>query len=280
MIMDGSPFPPGADTHFLPSADEAALSLSNNAQRGAVSLRAASGTFQPWECIMSSQRKSDRFQQPLVQRCRHFLRRVRRLLLVGISSVQSFLDRLIAGKIGQPRKLALGLECLEARVVPSTTVQFVLKNYEAKETAGVAIIMARLDHPVNQPVSVHYQTSDLTAHAGVDYRAVHGKLTFAPMQVSQSFQCRPSRNVCRKIAGNTLRNSLRQRGPHPREGLSYVSIRSLRSWQRRRPRRCAPGRPGNRRFDPRGRPGAPTGAGSHPGRATAAGCRHWHTGRW
>jgi hypothetical protein len=53
---------------------------------------------------------------------------------------------------------------------------------------GAATIFVTLSDVSDQTVTVNYATSDGTAVAGIDYQATSGTLTFAPGEVSQSFQ--------------------------------------------------------------------------------------------
>jgi hypothetical protein len=136
----------------------------------------------------------------LVGRVSLFFRKVRGLACTGVGSVQAYLDCLFAG-LGLPRLLRHrprvarvvarrrppSLEHLEVRELLSA-VQFTLANYTAKENSPYAVITAKLDTPVNNTVTVHYQTSDGTAQAGTSYQATSGDLSFVPEQLCQAFQ--------------------------------------------------------------------------------------------
>ncbi len=50
---------------------------------------------------------------------------------------------------------------------------------------GTASFTVRLSAASTKPVTVHYATVDGTAHAGVDYAAVSGSLTFAPGETTK-----------------------------------------------------------------------------------------------
>jgi hypothetical protein len=85
------------------------------------------------------------------------------------------------------RPVMLAVEGLEGRWLPSS-VQFTLADYRFDRDAHAAVIMVNTDRPADHPISVAYSTRDGTAHAGLDYRAVHGTLMFAPYTVSASFR--------------------------------------------------------------------------------------------
>jgi len=70
---------------------------------------------------------------------------------------------------------------------PPAAVEFSAVAYTAPATAGSATIAVDLSAASSNTVTVQYQTSDGTAHAGVDYVAANGTLTFQPGQTSQTF---------------------------------------------------------------------------------------------
>ncbi|NJN66639.1 MAG: hypothetical protein HC884_07930 [Chloroflexaceae bacterium] len=75
--------------------------------------------------------------------------------------------------------------------VPATitpTVQFDRERYEVDEMAGTATVTVTLSNASAETVLVDYLTGDDTAMAGSDYTTVSGTLTFAPGEMSQSFE--------------------------------------------------------------------------------------------
>lgn len=66
-------------------------------------------------------------------------------------------------------------------------VMFSDTSYPVMENAGSATITAVLSNPSGAISEVHYQTTDGTAIAGVDYTATSGILTFAPGETSKTF---------------------------------------------------------------------------------------------
>jgi FKBP-type peptidyl-prolyl cis-trans isomerase 2 len=69
------------------------------------------------------------------------------------------------------------------------TVQFSSAAYSKSENGGgVATITVNLSAISGQQVTVNYSTADGTATAGADYTAASGMLTFAPGQLTQTFE--------------------------------------------------------------------------------------------
>jgi len=68
------------------------------------------------------------------------------------------------------------------------TVQFDREMYTVEEMTGTAMITVTLSVTPTAIVSVDYLTADDTAMAGSDYTTVSGTLTFAPGEMSQSFE--------------------------------------------------------------------------------------------
>ena len=62
-----------------------------------------------------------------------------------------------------------------------------LVNANVDESGGVATVLAVLDHPYSQPVSVSFATADGTALLGSDYMATNGILRFASNVTTASF---------------------------------------------------------------------------------------------
>jgi hypothetical protein len=87
----------------------------------------------------------------------------------------------------RPRRLFL--EALEARELLSTadTLQFSTATYRVREAENAATITVTRSGPLDSSVSVHYDTLDGTARAGLDYTATSGDAVFNPGQTSQSF---------------------------------------------------------------------------------------------
>ena len=71
---------------------------------------------------------------------------------------------------------------------PPPTVDFSSATYSEDEDAGTATITVTLSTASGQQITVDYATSDGTATAGDDYTAASGMLTFAPDDVSETFQ--------------------------------------------------------------------------------------------
>jgi Calx-beta domain len=70
----------------------------------------------------------------------------------------------------------------------SGPVQFSAPSYDVLENAGQATItVSRSGGSLGGPVTVDYATSDGTAHAGTDYAATSGRLTFAAGEASRTF---------------------------------------------------------------------------------------------
>jgi murein DD-endopeptidase MepM/ murein hydrolase activator NlpD len=65
-------------------------------------------------------------------------------------------------------------------------IQFNTTGYTVTENGGSARITVTRTSPLGT-VSVHYATSDVTAHAGTDYLAQSGDLTFGPGQLVRTF---------------------------------------------------------------------------------------------
>lgn len=84
-----------------------------------------------------------------------------------------------------PAACPLQVEALEDRCVPTTGVS--INNATIVEgNAGVTYAQVMVDiSGSNQTVKVNYHTIDATALAGSDYRAVTGRLTFAPGEISK-----------------------------------------------------------------------------------------------
>jgi len=70
----------------------------------------------------------------------------------------------------------------------SGAVQFSAPSYDVIENTGQATITVnRSGGSLGGPVTVDYATSDGTAHAGADYQAASGTLTFGPGEASRTF---------------------------------------------------------------------------------------------
>ncbi len=86
-----------------------------------------------------------------------------------------------------PRRLSV--EPLEDRLVPAALLSVhdaaVVEGNEGTRTAEVTVT---LNEPQRKAVSVTYRTADLTAAAGVDYRAASGTLTFARGETSKTIR--------------------------------------------------------------------------------------------
>ena len=92
---------------------------------------------------------------------------------------------------GAPRRPApprpLSVEVLEDRRTPAAMLT--IDNATVLEgNGGVhnALVTVRLTEPHGNNVSVNYRTADGSAHAGSDYTAVSGKLTFAKNETSKT----------------------------------------------------------------------------------------------
>jgi len=77
--------------------------------------------------------------------------------------------------------VALGLLPTPARAdtAPAVTINDVTQTRPSSETSTYAFTIT-LEHPVQVPVTVSWNTSDGTAVAGVDYQAASGSSNFAP----------------------------------------------------------------------------------------------------
>ena len=81
----------------------------------------------------------------------------------------------------------LAVEVLEDRCMP--TAMLVVGEatvVEGNADAHNAIVQVSLTEPHRHSVSVNYNTADGSAHAGTDYNAVFGKLTFARNEMTKS----------------------------------------------------------------------------------------------
>jgi hypothetical protein len=58
---------------------------------------------------------------------------------------------------------------------------------DVNEGAGTVTYTVSLDHPSTTDITVEYTTVDGAAHAGSDYAATHGTLTFGPGELSHAF---------------------------------------------------------------------------------------------
>jgi hypothetical protein len=71
----------------------------------------------------------------------------------------------------------------------SGPVQFGAPSYTVAENGGAATVtVTRSGGSLGGPVTVDYATSDGIAHAGADYTATSGTLTFGPGEASKAFQ--------------------------------------------------------------------------------------------
>lgn len=61
-----------------------------------------------------------------------------------------------------------------------------INTVEVNEAAGEAVFTVTLSQASTLPVTVHFATQDGSAHAGSDFSAVSGTLTFAPGEVSKT----------------------------------------------------------------------------------------------
>jgi hypothetical protein len=68
------------------------------------------------------------------------------------------------------------------------TVEFTATSYSVKETGLNALITVRRSGPPTGTVTVDFATSNGTATATLDYRAVSGTLTFVPGVTSRTFR--------------------------------------------------------------------------------------------
>ena len=93
---------------------------------------------------------------------------------------------------GAPRRRQtnrrLVIEALEQRAVPASLTLSDVSLLEGNNGTHNAVAMVSLSAPKNYAVTVKYNTANGTALAGSDYRAVSGKLTFAPGQTSKSIR--------------------------------------------------------------------------------------------
>jgi hypothetical protein len=69
----------------------------------------------------------------------------------------------------------------------SGPAQFDAGSYSVAENGGPATITVTRSGNLGGPVTVDYATSDGTAHAGTDYSATHGTLTFAAGEMAKTF---------------------------------------------------------------------------------------------
>jgi hypothetical protein len=67
-------------------------------------------------------------------------------------------------------------------------VSFLSANFEVWEYVPQTEITVVLNHAVSYPISVNYTSADGTALAGRDYEATSGVISFAPGQITQTFQ--------------------------------------------------------------------------------------------
>ena len=77
--------------------------------------------------------------------------------------------------------------CLTAIPEGPATVQFSSATYTVSESAGTVTLTLTRSGNTTGSSFVHYQTSDGTAHAGSDYTARSGDLTFGPGETSKTF---------------------------------------------------------------------------------------------
>src|SRR5437868_9646791 len=88
--------------------------------------------------------------------------------------------------------LALAVVPAAAFAAPKPKVNFSSSAYavaedDASRAATITVFRQGNAKRVNQTVAVDYATSDGTAHAGVDYAAKSGTLTFNPGETSKTF---------------------------------------------------------------------------------------------
>ena len=95
--------------------------------------------------------------------------------------------------IGNPREAVLGnirtaiITIADNDVIGEDTLAFAQAEYSINEAENRATITVVRTGNTNQTVSVDYATQDDYARAGLDYTAVSGTLTFAPGQITQTF---------------------------------------------------------------------------------------------
>lgn len=89
-----------------------------------------------------------------------------------------------------------GLETLEDRKLLTWMMINSAKVLEGNVGLTMETFTVNLNAPSTLPVTVQYQTSNVTAIAGVDYRATAGTLTFTPGQTALTIQV--------PVIGNTI----------------------------------------------------------------------------
>src|SRR5262249_55826652 len=71
--------------------------------------------------------------------------------------------------------------------VPAPTLEFSSPTYSVVDNAGTATITVTRAINTAGSVTVHYATSDGSAHAGTDYTATSGDLSFADGETTKTF---------------------------------------------------------------------------------------------
>lgn len=101
----------------------------------------------------------------------------------------SRLGRLSLGLAVTCMVIVLGSSAARGQSFPvAVTVQFNNFSYMVNENGGAATITVTLSASSDQTVTVAYATSDGTATAPADYTSTSGTLSFAPGEVSKTFQ--------------------------------------------------------------------------------------------
>jgi hypothetical protein len=92
------------------------------------------------------------------------------------------------------------------------TVQFTAATHSGHEKGGPITITVSRTSGTAGGATVQYATIDGTAHAGTDYTATSGTLTFGPGQTSQTFTVTPLDNGLVTVNGLTVNLTLSQPG--------------------------------------------------------------------
>jgi hypothetical protein len=106
-------------------------------------------------------------------------------------------------------------------------VQFSASTYSGPEKGGPITITVTRTGGGAGSATVQYATSDGTAHAGTDYTAASGPLTFGPGQTSATFTITPRDNGAVNLDGLTVNLTLSQPGGGTSLGYQSTAVLTI-----------------------------------------------------
>jgi hypothetical protein len=130
--------------------------------------------------------------------------------------------------LGSPnsrRLRRLAVEALEDRRTPAAMLTIDNTTLvEGNDGVQTALVTVRLTEPHGNAVSVNYTTADGTAHAGTDYLAASGQLSFARNEIAKTIAVRiPGDRAVEPDEGFTVRLS-NPKGAKISRGEGYVTV--------------------------------------------------------